>query len=262
MRWGSTQNFYPPRPQTALSSASAATISAVPERHKAARCRQSFATTPLLAAAARPSGLCVSVCVRAWYPSCLTALRRVCIHASGEDVKHSDLAFQAYGEKKKESTDQAWQNGLPVLTINGKTYTQSLAMLRYFGKKAKLYPTDDIEALAVDEIMDLGQDILTKTPQDPDPETKIKKRQEYAAGKMKSMFALLNQRLEEAGSGWCCGSDLTIADLVIYYILTMLRSGNFDHVDKNYADEWPKIAELEKKLPEHPVLKAYAASKA
>ena len=63
MRWGSTQNFYPPRPQTALSSASAATISAVPERHKAARCRQSFATTPLLAAAARPSGLCVFVCV-------------------------------------------------------------------------------------------------------------------------------------------------------------------------------------------------------
>jgi hypothetical protein len=30
-------------------------------------------------------------------------------------------------------------------------------MLRYFGKKAALYPTDDVLALAVDEVMDVAQ---------------------------------------------------------------------------------------------------------
>ena len=39
---------------------------------------------------------------------------------------------------------------LPVTTIDGKTYAQSLAILRYYGKKAKLCPTDDLAALAVD----------------------------------------------------------------------------------------------------------------
>jgi len=42
----------------------------------------------------------------------------------------------------------------------------------------------------------------------------------------------------------------------------MLRSGSFDHVDKEFADTWPKVAALEKSVPESPVYKAYTASKA
>lgn len=82
---------------------------------------------------------------------------RICIYASGIECKHSDLPFPAYQEKKKETQDFAWKNGLPVLIVGGKTYSQSLAMLRYFGKKAALYPTDDVLALAVDEVMDVAQ---------------------------------------------------------------------------------------------------------
>jgi glutathione S-transferase len=203
---------------------------------------------------------------------------RVCIHASGLDCTHADLAFPAYQEKKKETKDNAWLNGLPVLTVDGKTFTQSSAIIRYFGKKAKLYPTDDVAALAVDEIMytarsarlaaclhlharrhhhycrcytpyipsghecrcllaatltlllacafelgvgaglltnararDIVQDCLTKCPQDPDAEVKKAKRQEYAAGKMKALCDLLNQRAEESSSGWMVGTDMTVA---------------------------------------------------
>ena len=38
-----------------------------------------------------------------------------------------------------------------------------------------------------------AQDILTRTPQDPDVEVKKAKRTEYAAGKMADYFSLLNQ---------------------------------------------------------------------
>jgi len=187
----------------------------------------------------------------------------VCIHAAGIDCTHADLAFPAYQEKKKETKDNAWLNGLPVLTIDGKTYTQSTAMIRYFGKKAKLYPADDVAALAVDEIMDIVQDCLTKCPQDPDAEVKKTKRQEYAAGKMKSLCDLLNQRAEESSSGWLVGNDMTVADLCVYIgLLKMLRSGDFDHVEDTYMDKYPKLVALEKAVPEHPVYKAYSASKA
>ena len=42
----------------------------------------------------------------------------------------------------------------------------------------------------------------------------------------------------------------------------MIRSGGFDHIEKTYVDTWPKLAILEKTVPEHPVYKAYTASKA
>lgn len=85
----------------------------------------------------------------------------MCIHAAGLDCSHADLAFPAYQEKKKETKDNAWLNGLPVMTIDGKTFTQSTAIIRYVGKKASLYPTDDdIAALAVDEIMYAVRDYL------------------------------------------------------------------------------------------------------
>jgi len=44
--------------------------------------------------------------------------------------------------------------GLPMLELNGVTYSQSNSLLRYVGKLGGLYPTDAIDALKVDEILD------------------------------------------------------------------------------------------------------------
>ena len=106
---------------------------------------------------------------------------RIALHAAG--IQHTDkfLIYSDYQGLKAKTDDYAWKNGLPVLSVNGKDYTQSLSALRYAGKKAGLYPTDDVKALAVDEIMDIVQDILTKAPYDPDEATKLKLRTEYAA---------------------------------------------------------------------------------
>jgi len=38
-------------------------------------------------------------------------------------------------ELKAKTTDWAWKNGLPILSVDGKEFTQSLAALRYAGKK-------------------------------------------------------------------------------------------------------------------------------
>jgi len=129
--------------------------------------------------------------------------------------------------------------------------------LRFAGKLSKLYPEDPVAAMAVDEAMDVCQDILTKCPQDPDAGVKKTKREEYAAGKMKSMMDLLAQRVGESGSAFMVGGDLTIADLVVYFLVKMIREGQFEHVPANYVDAWPQLAGLEKAVPEHPLVKAY-----
>jgi glutathione S-transferase len=144
-----------------------------------------------------------------------------------------------------------------ALLLPGKDFTQSLAALRYAGKKGNLYPKDDLEALAVDEVLDIVQDILTKAPQDPDETAKLAKRAEYAAtGKMHSLVSLLNKRAEQDPSPWLVGSDMTIADLCVYFgLMKMIRDGDFDGVPTTYIDSWPALVAVETAVPIHPVFK-------
>merc|ERR1711972_245078 len=99
------------------------------------------------------------------------------------------------------------------------------------------------KALIVDCVMDTCQDALTKCPQDPDEEVKKKKREEYAAGKLKAYMDDLSASIERAGGPLVGGKQLTIADLVIkYFLVDMITSGNFDPVPKEYVNSWPKLA--------------------
>ena len=148
-------------------------------------------------------------------------------------------------------------NGLPVLEIDGKPMTQSLAISRYAARLAGLYPEDPLKALACDEIMDIWQDILSKTPKgSSDDETKSL-RLEYAAGKMASMMRVLSERLEATGSGFIAGSELTVADILLYALFNMLRTGNFNFVPCDYLDKWPNLVSLERSVPEHQIVKAF-----
>jgi hypothetical protein len=96
---------------------------------------------------------------------------------------------------------------------------------RFVGKLSGLYPEQPMDALAVDEVMDVVQDVLTRTPQDADADVKKAKREEYAAGKLKGYMALLAHRCQSTDGGpYVLGASLTIADLVLYYyVLAMLR---------------------------------------
>ncbi|KAJ1484725.1 hypothetical protein T484DRAFT_1893874 [Baffinella frigidus] len=98
---------------------------------------------------------------------------RIALHAAG--IKHEDkhMIYSEYTELKAKTDDWVWKNGLPILSVDGKEFTQSVAALRYAGKKAGLYPADALAALAVDEILDITQDILTKTPMGEDQAKKM-----------------------------------------------------------------------------------------
>lgn len=147
--------------------------------------------------------------------------------------------------------------GLPCIEVDGKKISQSLAILRFAGKKSGLYPTDGVDAMMVDEAMDICQDIMTKCPQDPDPEVKKAKREEFAAGKMKDFFGLIDKQVTGNGGSFVLGSEISIADLVVYYIIALIRSGSFDHVDAAYTDAWPALCALEKAVEASDVMTKY-----
>ena len=79
---------------------------------------------------------------------------------------------------------------------------------------------------------------------------------------MHSLVSLLEQRATETDSPWMVGQEMSVADLAVFFsVLKMLRDGDFDGVQADYIDAFPKLAALEKALPEHDVIKAWYATK-
>jgi glutathione S-transferase len=144
---------------------------------------------------------------------------------------------------------------LPVLKKDGEFFAaESNALLRWAGKKSELYPADDDAALAVDEVLDICTDILTRCPSEK------RLRQEFAEGQLKGLFDVLAAKAAGAG-GFIAGSSLSIADLTVQFaVLDLIATGNFDHVDTNYAASWPVLVELSAKIAAHPVVQSWDAS--
>ena len=147
---------------------------------------------------------------------------------------------------KEAKANGVFKNGLPIMSINGKKYPQSVALLRYVGKKSNLYPVDHDKALTCDVIMDIVTDILSKAPQDSDPDKKKTLREEFAAGKMKTLSEdivnVLKQSSEE--SGYSTGPSLCIADFWLYNCVAMVKSGHYDYIPTNYFDQFSEIISL------------------
>jgi len=123
--------------------------------------------------------------------------------------------------------------GLPVLTVDGRAISQSNSILRFVGKLTGLYPTDPVEALRCDELLDVVEDLshlLAPTFGLKDPEELKARRTAIAEGPYTAALVQLQRRLEEGGGTWFADGRLTIADLKIFGLTRYLNSGRLDHI--------------------------------
>jgi len=72
---------------------------------------------------------------------------RIALRQAKVDFEDERLSFQEFGARKVSFPG----GSLPVLSINGKLLTQSLAILRWAGRQSDLYPSDPVHAMQVDE---------------------------------------------------------------------------------------------------------------
>ena len=116
---------------------------------------------------------------------------RIALAASGVEWKDTRISFSDYGAGKAAGK---FALGLPLFKVSaeGPEFTQSLSILRFAGRQGNtnLYPADAAQALAVDEILDVCQDMLTKCPQNKDADEKKAARAEYRS-RCKAYFDLL-----------------------------------------------------------------------
>eukprot|EP00802_Teleaulax_amphioxeia_P022288 Tamp_22720.p1 GENE.Tamp_22720~~Tamp_22720.p1 ORF type:complete len:247 (-),score=75.01 Tamp_22720:312-1052(-) len=168
---------------------------------------------------------------------------------------------------------------LPFMNIDdAEPVAQSGAMLRYAGKLGKLYPEDMTQAIKVDEIIGLQEDMSAKLgvtiyvgmrpeaygyPADwPDEEKKAcqKKLREKMCeedGDLCTILKMFEGKLAASGTGYFVGDCPTIADCAFLPVVRQLRSGRLDHISPSIVDKYPKIVEFETKMNALPAVKAH-----
>jgi hypothetical protein len=100
---------------------------------------------------------------------------------------------------------------------------------------AGFYPEDILEALVVDEVMDTCSEIMSTAPQDPDPEAKQKKRQEWKVGALTKFSNQIEKRIQEAGGKSVIAAP-SVADLAVWAVVDGIKGGNYDHVEPTFFD--------------------------
>lgn len=144
--------------------------------------------------------------------------------------------------------------------VSTSTITQSSAILRYIGKKAGLYPSDDEEALKVDEYICIFDDILMPLAmtvmgakkclvgdKEWTGDEKIAIRRKWMEQILPRYLGKVESDLKTSKSGWLVGDNITIADVRAFSDFSWIQSGILDGIPKTVLDDYPCcIAMMEK----------------
>lgn len=160
---------------------------------------------------------------------------RIALSIAGIDFEDHRITFEEFGGLKSTFP----LSSVPIVEIDGQTYTQSNAMSRYFGKQAGLYPEDAWQAFLCDEAMYIIDDVsnaVGKTMGLTGDELKAA-RESLVSGILTTALKLLATRLEVAGGEYFAANELTIADLVITGFLKVISTGMFEHVPTDIVEQ-------------------------
>lgn len=168
---------------------------------------------------------------------------------------------------------------LPVMEIDDGTKSQivdqSNAILRYVGKLAGSYPSDPMEALEVDAIIDTceeankfigfsmhgpksmfyGEDSLT----DQEKLDIRKKIMDPSIPKNTAFFlSILEKKLDQNNTtGWFVGDKPTIADFRVHQIVAWLLAGILDGIPTTCMDAYPLLKAHHDKIEALPAVTAF-----
>ena len=184
---------------------------------------------------------------------------RIAFHAAGVDFEDNRISFSEFQEMSKCARFRC----VPVLEIDGEAVTQSDGMNRFVGKMAGLYPEDSLQALYCDEALGAMEDLMHRMAQTFGLEGDDLKaaREKLADGWLSVFLKGLDEMLERGGDFFADGR-LTVADLKVFVLTRWLNSGHLDHIPTDIVARCaPRLAEHERRVSGHPVVKAYYASR-
>ncbi len=186
---------------------------------------------------------------------------RIAFHAAGIDFEDHRISFPEFGEMRGSLRF----NAVPVLEIDGTVVTQSNAMNRYIGKMAGLYPTDELQALYCDEVMEALEDLLHYIVQTffLEGDELKEAREKLVDGRLSVFLKGLDELLVRGGGEYFADEALTMADLKTFVQIRSLCAGNLDHVPTDIVLRLaPGLVKHKERIESDPRVLAYYAARA
>jgi glutathione S-transferase len=150
---------------------------------------------------------------------------------------------------------------LPVLSIDGQKFGQSLAIQAYLAREYGLYGSNNIESLQIDQIVQLREDFGGEVrrggggpDRDRDPVKQAERESNLIANVYPRYLGYFNKILQDNGTGYAVGNKLSLADFVFYEISTHLTESK-----AHLLQEFPEIRALKDKLEQIPAVQAALA---
>ncbi|CAK4581809.1 unnamed protein product [Aphanomyces euteiches] len=148
---------------------------------------------------------------------------------------------------------------LPVMTVDGHVLCQSLAISRYAGKLAGLYPLDNhVDACRVDEIGDFFEDIvhtIMAVLHETDAVKKETLKTQLKTDKLPEMLTMLEPRVASTSlKGPWFLDKITMADLVIYNLVRSFKTPFFKQLEipTDISDKYTRLHEIYDAVASHP----------
>jgi glutathione S-transferase len=178
-----------------------------------------------------------------------------------EDFRPSDEEWDYAKEngKMKDGTKIPFSE-LPVLSINGESIAQTMAIARICGKLGGMYPEDIIEAGKVDQIVVAVENInalLSPSMKESDPTKKKAMRKELTSNELPTYFGYLQDILSANSSDWFVGDSMTIADLAVWSLLGWVASGVIDDISAEVIQPFEGLVKLYNQINKNPRVKEW-----
>ena len=178
-----------------------------------------------------------------------------------EDFRPSDDEWDYAKEngKMKDGTKIPFSE-LPVLSINGESVAQTMAIARICGKLGGMYPEDIIEAGKVDQIVVAVENInalLSPSMKESDPLKKKAMRKELTSNELPTYFGYLQDILSANSSEWFVGENMTIADLAVWSLLGWIASGVIDDISAEVIRPFDGLVKLYNEINKNPRVKEW-----
>lgn len=186
---------------------------------------------------------------------------RIALHAAGIEFEDERLTFPEFGVAQQGFRFHA----VPVMEIDGAVVTQTNSICRYIGKMAGLYPTDALQALYCDEVMDVLEDVSNHIVQTFGLEGDALKqaRKQLVEGRLSVYIKGLDVLLARGGGEYFAANQLTVADLKVFIQMRSLSSGLLDHIPTDLVDRLaPKLRAHQERVAADPHVVGYYASRA
>jgi len=158
-------------------------------------------------------------------------------------VKYTDHALTFEEWAKLEKPVSTFEYGyMPVLTINGKAYSQSIAIANYLGKKLGFFGSNAEEEYEILNIIltfdEFSSPIITSEFMQ-DPEAKKKKLQELNEHYLTWMLPIYENKVANRKGKYVVGDKLSVADVFLAHTLDLLKYRNeyFSENIKKYASK-------------------------